>query len=228
MVIGKTSIGHSQHSPMKVGRQYYYYRSVRLLPFFCAPIYFSRKCYKLFLDLFYHLQDTSMPIRSATPYHHSKRSGQASTSRAALEMDKVMSLSRQKLRLESARGEPDLRKLIAHVCTVEHIEGWLRSNPPAVGGATLPKCRLLALDDEEGEHLPPLRKVVSEHSLSAHGTTGDLRSTVTAVREVGPDDDDDESDESSDSGESWNGSDTSDDAEFGEYHQKRNLLASSD
>ena len=147
-------------------------------------------------------------------------------SRAASEMDKVMSLSRQKLRLESARGEPDLRKLIAHVCTVEHIEGRLRSNRP-FGGATLPKSQVSALDDEEGEHPSPLRKVVSERSLSAHGTTGDLRSTVTAVREVGPDDSDDE-DESSDSGESWNGSDASDDAAFGEYHQNWRLFATSD
>src|SRR5271163_3052188 len=96
------------------------------------------------------------------------------------DMDRVVSLSRQKLRLESARGEPDLRKLLAHVCTVEHVQGWLLANPPNREAPSPPR-RDLELDAQLGE-LPRLSRVQSVPSMSNRWPTGEVRSIVTAVR----------------------------------------------
>jgi hypothetical protein len=137
-------------------------------------------------------------------------------------MGRVISLSRQKLRLESARGEPDLRKLLAHVCTVEHVQGWLLQNPPSHKAPSPPQDSEL---DAKLEELPHLSRVPSVPSMSNRWLTGEVRSIVTAVREVESDDDDDDDDDTDDeesqemsgSEESWNGSDTSEDTTFGEY-----------
>lgn len=139
------------------------------------------------------------------------------------EMDRVMSLSRQKLRLESARDEPDLRKLLAHVCTVEHVECWIRENPPS-RPAPVP-AQDLEVDDREAEASPSLRTVKTEASIFHHWPTSDLRPIITVVQEVGDDDDesnddDDDDHDSSSSEESWNGSNASDTSEastFGKY-----------
>ena len=132
-------------------------------------------------------------------------------------MDKVMCLSRQKLRAESARDEPDLRKLLAHVCTVEHIQDWLRSNPPKREAPSPPQD--FEVDVHEGDNLPPLCKVETVHSISSCWSPVDLRDVVTAVREVEADDDtnDEDSDDSSVGEEIWGGSDTSDETDFGKY-----------
>jgi hypothetical protein len=132
------------------------------------------------------------------------------------DMDRVISLSKQKLRLESARGEPDLRKLLAHVCTVEHVQGWLLANPPGREAPSPPRDSEL---DAQLNELPRLSRVQSVPSMSNRWPTGEVRSIVTAVREVESDDDteDEEGEEMSGSEGSWNGSDTSDDATFGEY-----------
>jgi hypothetical protein len=129
-----------------------------------------------------------------------------------------MYLSRQKLRLESARDEPDLRKLLAHLCTVEHMQGWVRQNPPS-RMAPSPAQDVQLQEDQEGESSSRLRQVETEASMFHHWPTGDLRSTVTAVREVGDDDDDDEAngEDGQSSEDSWNGSDTSEDGTFGKY-----------
>jgi hypothetical protein len=131
-------------------------------------------------------------------------------------MDRVISLSRRKLRLESTRGEPDLRKLLAHVCTVEHVQGWLLANPPSREAPSPPRDSEL---DARLNELPRLSKVQSVPSMSNRWPTGEIRSIVTAVREIESDDDTDgeEGEEMSGNEESWNGSDTSDDATFGEY-----------
>lgn len=131
-------------------------------------------------------------------------------------MDRVISLSRQKLQLESARGEPDLRKLLAHVCTVEHVQGWLLANPPTREAPSPPR-RDSELDAQLSE-LPRLSRVQSVPSMLNRWPTGEVRSIVTAVREVESDDDidDEEGEEMSGSEGSWNGSDTSDDTTFGE------------
>jgi hypothetical protein len=128
-------------------------------------------------------------------------------------MDRVISLSRQKLRLESTRGEPDLRKLLAHVCTVEHVQGWLLANPPSREAPSPPRDSEL---DARLNELPRLSKVQSVPSMSNKWPTSEIRSIVTAVREVESDDDTDgeEGEEMSGSEKSWNGSD---DATFGEY-----------
>lgn len=123
-----------------------------------------------------------------------------------------MCLSRQKLQVESARGEPDLRKLLAHVCTVEHIEGWIRENPPSRMAPS--PVQDLELNDQEDETSLSLRKVKSEASMFHHWPTGHLDHTITVVREV---EDDDEEDGDSNEEESWDGSDTSDDITFGKY-----------
>lgn len=132
------------------------------------------------------------------------------------DMDRVISLSRQKLQLESARGEPDLRKLLAHVCTVEHVQGWLLANPPNREAPSPPR-RDSELDAQLSE-LPRLSRVQSVPSMLNRWPTGEVRSIVTAVREVESDDDidDEEGEEMSGSEGSWNGSDTSDDTTFGE------------
>jgi hypothetical protein len=131
-------------------------------------------------------------------------------------MDRVISLSRQKLRLESARGEPDLRKLLAHVCTVEHVQGWLLANPPSRAAPSPPRHSNL---DAQLDELPRLSRVQSVPSMSNRWPTGEVRSIVTVVREVESDSDtdDEEGEEMCGGEESWNGSDTSDDATFGEY-----------
>ena len=131
-------------------------------------------------------------------------------------MNRVISLSKQKLRFESARGEPDLRKLLAHVGTVEHVQGWLLTNPPSREAPSPPQDSKL---DGQLDELPRLSKVQSVPSMSNRWPTGEVRSIVTAVREVESDDDtdDEEGEEMSGSEGSWSGSDTSDDATFGEY-----------
>jgi hypothetical protein len=131
-------------------------------------------------------------------------------------MDRVISLSRQKLRLEIARGEPDLRKLLAHVCTVEHVQGWLLANPPSREAPSPPRD---SEPDTQLNELPRLSRVQSVPSMLNRWPTGEVRSIVTAVREVESDDDtdDEEGEEMSGSEGSWSGSDTSDDATFGEY-----------
>src|SRR3954469_9852846 len=118
------------------------------------------------------------------------------------DMDRVVSLSKQKLQLESARGEPDLRKLLAHVCTVEHVQGWLLTNPPSREAPSPPRDSEL---DAQLDELPHLSKVQSMHSTSNRWPTGEVRGIVTAVREVESDDDtdDEEGEEMSGSEESW-------------------------
>src|SRR5271156_4383389 len=139
------------------------------------------------------------------------------------DMDRVVSLSRKKLRLESARGEPDLRKLLAHAYTVEHVQGWLLANPPSREAPSPPRDSELAAQLDE---LPRLSRVQSVPSISNRWPTGEVRSIVTAVREVESNDDtdDEEGEEMCGSEKSWNGSDTSDDATFGEYMRVGNLL----
>lgn len=131
------------------------------------------------------------------------------------EMDRVVCLSRQKLRIESTRDEPDLRKLLAHVCTAEQVECWIRQNPPS---RTAPApAQDLEVDNQGTEALPSLRTVQTEASMFHHWPPTDLRPTVTVVREVGDEDDepnDDSQDSSSSSSEeSWNGSCASDASE---------------
>src|SRR6201999_2374866 len=130
---------------------------------------------------------------------------------------------RQKLRLESARGEPNLRKLLAHVCTVEHVQGWLLANPPGREAPSPPQGSKL---DAQLNELPPLSRVQSVPSMSNRWPTGEDRSIVTAIREVESDldTDDEEGEEMSGSEGSWNGSDTSDDATFGEYIENGCIL----
>jgi hypothetical protein len=127
-------------------------------------------------------------------------------------MDRVISLSKQKLRLESARGEPDLRKLLAHVCTVEHVQGWILANPPSREAPSPPRDSEL---DTQLNELPRLSRVQSVPSMSNRWPTGEARNIVTAVREVESDDDTDDEEGEEMSGSE--GSDTSDDATFGEY-----------
>jgi hypothetical protein len=119
-------------------------------------------------------------------------------------MDRVIFLSRQKLRLESSRGEPDLRKLLAHVCTVEHVQGWILANPPNREAPSPPRDSDL---DARLDELPRLSKVPSVPSMSNRWPTGEIRRTTTAVREVESDDDtdDEEGEEMSGNEESWNG-----------------------
>jgi hypothetical protein len=131
-------------------------------------------------------------------------------------MDRVVSLSRQKLRLECARGEPSLRKLLAHACTVEHAQGWLLANPPSREAPPPPRDSEL---DAQLDELPRLSRVQSVPSMSNRWPAGEVRSIVTAVREVESDDDtdDEEGEEMCGSEGSWNRSDTSGDTTFGEY-----------
>jgi hypothetical protein len=125
-------------------------------------------------------------------------------------MDRVVYLSRQKLRIESTRDEPDLRKLLAHVCTAEQVECWIRQNPPS-RTAPVP-AQDLEVNNQGAEALPSLRTVKTEASMFHHWPPSDLRHTVTVVREVGDEDDEpnddsqDSSSSSSSSEEPWNGS----------------------
>jgi hypothetical protein len=105
------------------------------------------------------------------------------------DMDRVISLSRQKLRFESTRGEPELRKLLAHVCTVEHVQGWLLANPPSREAPSPPRDSEL---DTRLDELPRLSKVQSVPSMSNRWPAGEVRSIVTTVREVESDDDTDD------------------------------------
>jgi hypothetical protein len=153
------------------------------------------------------------------PHCHTRSGHPPQSSSRTLELDKVICLSRQKLRLEIARGEPDLRKLLAHVYTVEHIQAWLRANPPSRKAPS--QAPVLELNDQKAEMSLSLRQIKTDQSISHYWPAGDLRRTVTVVREVEPDDgtndDDDDGDESSDRQECWNGSDTSDDTVVGKY-----------
>ena len=118
-----------------------------------------------------------------------RHSHPAPSSSPSPDMDRVISLSRQKLRLESARGEPDLRKLLAHVCTVEHVQGWLLANPPS---REAPSPRRDSELDAQLNELPRLSRVQSVPSMSNRWPTGEVRSIVTAVREVESDSDTDD------------------------------------
>jgi hypothetical protein len=143
-----------------------------------------------------------------SPEYYTRTGHPPQPSTRGSEMDRVMCLSRQKLRLESARDEPDLRKLLGHVCTVEHVEGWIRENPPSRMAPT--PTQDLELNDQQGETSLSLCKVESGASMFHHWPTDHLDRTVTVVREV--EDDGEEDGDSSE--ESWNGSDTSDDTVF--------------
>jgi hypothetical protein len=146
-----------------------------------------------------------MSLRPSPQFHTRSEHALQSSSRVS-DVDRVICLARQKLRLERARDEPDLWKLLAHVCTFEHTQGWLRANPPNRKAPSPPQD--FEMLDNEGEMSPSSRQAGTEPPISRFWPVEDLRSTVTVVREV----DDADSDSSE---ESWHEFDTSDNAIFG-------------
>lgn len=143
------------------------------------------------------------------------RSGHALQSPSCVsDVDRVICLSRQKLQRERARDEPDLRKLLAHVCTFEHIQGWLYENPPCRKAPSPPQH--VEVPANESDIPPCSRQVETEPPISRFWPIGDVRSTVTVVREVDSDEDSDDTDSDS-SEESWDAFDTSDNAIFGKW-----------